>query len=134
MHISMCHNIVQLVQDSKEYESTKTGKNVRIVFDNLGECDGRNSGFGQHHHILPFFETFNLTQRPVELVDDAFTSGVMGAEASLEADGSSHSLLIVLIVSNVPMLEVELDAALDLLVFHFFVLPDSAPMRLRFGL
>lgn len=70
------------------------------------------------HFQLPF-ETSNMTQFSVELVD----APTFGGEALLESGiakacraGSSHSLLIVLIVSNVPMLEeVEIDGALGLL-------------------
>jgi len=71
---------------------------------------------------LPFV-TSNITQPPAELVDaPAFGVLWMGGEVPLEAGitkagraGSSHSLLVVLMVSNVPMLEeAEVDEALGL--------------------
>ena len=79
------------------------------------------------------FEISNITQFPVELVD-------AGGEVSLEAGianawraGSSHSLLTVLIVSNVPMLdEVEVEGALGLLVL--LAGSDPTSTRLRFVL
>ena len=83
---------------------------------------------------MPFTRS-NITQFPVELVD-------AGAEALLEVGianawraGSSHSLLIVLIVSDVPMLEeVEIEGALGLLVLFSRSDPTSTRLRFRFSL
>ena len=77
----------------------------------------------------------NITQFPVELVD-------AGGEAALEVGianawrvGSSHSLLIVLIVSNVPILEeVEIEGALGLLVLFSGSEQTSTRLRFRFSL
>ena len=79
------------------------------------------------------FITSNITQFPVELVD-------AGGEAALEVGianawlaESSHSLLIVLIVSNVSMLEeVETEEALGLLPLFAASDPALARLRLRF--
>jgi len=65
-----------------------------------------------------------------------------GGEAALEVGianawlaGSSHSLLIVLIVSNVPMLEeVETEEALGLLLLFAASDPGSTRLRFRFSL
>lgn len=71
-----------------------------------------------------------MTQFPLELAE-------AGGEAALEVGindwrtGSSHSLLFVLIVSNVPMLEeVEIEEDLGLLVL--FTESDPTLTRLRF--
>lgn len=89
-----------------------------MVGCNGGECNC---------DLVSYFEASNITQRPVKLPFEVPTSGVMGGEAPLEAGiakagraGTSHSLLTVLMVSNVPILEeVEIDGALDLIRHSF---------------
>lgn len=79
-----------------------------------------------------YFEIFNITQLPVEaLAMGGETSSEVVGTVNVGRAGSSHSLLSVLIVSTVPVLEAELDGALDL---HSFMWPDLFPRRLRFGL
>lgn len=79
------------------------------------------------------FETSNITQFPVELVDAGGEEPLEAGIANAWRAGSSHSLLIVLIVSNVPILEeVEVEGALGLLVL--LTGSDPTSTRLRFVL
>jgi hypothetical protein len=82
---------------------------------------------------LPF-ATSNITQFPVELVDAGGEAASEAGIANAWRAGSSHSLLIVLIVSNVPILEDEIEGALGLLVLFTGSDPTSTRLRFRFSL
>ena len=81
------------------------------------------------------FTTSNITHFPAELVDAGGEGALEVGIANAWRAGSSHSLLIVLMVSNVPMLEeVETEEALGLPVLLKGSDPTSARLRFRFSL